>query len=219
MRIGPVTVHRANRFDVGQRWRHQDIGPGAFVGLQPRNDLVEVLKSANESFAPHSQREAKADRPRGLGRRGNAFRGPVALVERAVSVAGKILDRAPDQPRLGRLRHGLRRGLGFVAEVVLKIGRNRKGDRVHDAPRMVQGLVARDLAVTPAERAGEAAARRRKRLKPQKGEGPQPSEQVVPQMDLQALALKHLDHRAGYCILAPWANLSNTPERTHDQPG
>ena len=76
----------------------------------------------------------------------------------------------PTRPASGRPRDGPRSVFGLVAEAVLQIARHREIDRVRDRAGVVHGLVARHVAVAPAEGAGKAAAGRSQRLEPQAGQ-------------------------------------------------
>jgi uncharacterized protein YjiS (DUF1127 family) len=79
-------------------------------------------------------------------------------------LAAPVLDRAAGEPGRERAAHGLRDLLRRVAEAVLEVGRDRQRRRRRDLRRMRERLLARDVAVEPAERRGEAAARRRERI-------------------------------------------------------
>ena len=92
------------------------------------------------------------------------------VVERLVLVAGGVLDRAAHQPDAGGEADGLRRAVRRVAEALLEIGGHGQVGRLHDGARVRQRLVARHLAVAPAEHAGGGAAGGRQRLEAERGE-------------------------------------------------
>jgi hypothetical protein len=92
------------------------------------------------------------------------------VVERLVLVAGRVLDRAADQPDPGGKADRFRRRRRRVAETPFQISRDRQVSRHHDGARMRERRLARHLAVALAERAGARAARGRERLEAKPGE-------------------------------------------------
>jgi hypothetical protein len=95
---------------------------------------------------------------RRLGGGRHALRGLADVVQRAVLVAGGVLDRAAYEPHIRRKPNGLRHHRGRVAEALLEVGRDRQVSGLHDYARVGQRLVARHLAVTLAKNAGLGAA-------------------------------------------------------------
>jgi hypothetical protein len=87
----------------------------------------------------------------------------VGRVERRRLVSAVILDRCADDSGRAGAADRLGDVVGRVAEAVLEIGRNRQVGRRGDRLRVGERLVARELAILPAEDAGSGAARRRQR--------------------------------------------------------
>jgi hypothetical protein len=92
------------------------------------------------------------------------------FIDRVVLAAGRILDRAADQPRCRRLPDGFRRFPGRIAETVLEIGADRQVGGADDLARVLHRLLPRDRAVRPPAREGETGARRRQRRETEMGE-------------------------------------------------
>ena len=80
------------------------------------------------------------------------------VVDAPVVHAAGILDRAADQPGFRGQADGQRRIFRRIAEAVLQVGRHRQIGGLHDGACMGQRLVARELAVAPAQHAGRGAA-------------------------------------------------------------
>ena len=84
--------------------------------------------------------------------------------DRVVLVFHRILDVAPDQPRVRSEANGLRNIFRFIAETVLEVSRNWQISSADNRCCMGQRLVLVDAAEAPANRARKSAARCCERL-------------------------------------------------------
>jgi hypothetical protein len=116
------------------------------------------------------EHEREAESVRRLRGGGDPVRRVTRLVQEAVRVV--VLDRAADCACLGdaRDRTCAARRIGAVA--VLEIDRDRKLRRAVEHGGVLDHLVERHAAVEPAEREGEAGARRRERPEAEGGQHP-----------------------------------------------
>ena len=87
----------ADRVEVGQRRREQDVGAGRFVGLQARDRVGEVGRAAEVVLGARGDREAgERQLARGPNRGDDARRRELDRIERRALVAAVVLDRGAD---------------------------------------------------------------------------------------------------------------------------
>lgn len=115
-----------------------------------------------EVLGPGGQDEASG---RCLGSRGDAVGRQLDVVD---PLAVEVLDGAPGEPRPRGFGHRGCDAFRVVGEAVLEVGRDRYRHRPDELRDVGQRLVAGHSAVDPAERGGEATARRRQCLEPQR---------------------------------------------------
>ena len=107
-----LPAHRAHRFQVRQARCHQHVRPGGLERHQAADRVVQVGVAAQEALSPSGQQEGDADAACGLGGGGDAVLGVCQVEQRTVAVAGRVLDRGPDQADRRGQADGLRRILG-----------------------------------------------------------------------------------------------------------
>ena len=126
--------------DAREPGRVEGVRAGAFERLQAADGVVEVGAAVEEVLGAADEHERERQRAHRLGGRGHPLDGQPEVVDGARRVAGRVLDRAADEPRLGGEPDRLRHRFGSVAEAVLEVGRHRQVGRLDDRARVGERL-------------------------------------------------------------------------------
>lgn len=104
--------------------------------------------------------------------RGNAFHRQAELENAVGGIAGRILDRAADEPDACRQRNRFGAGQGIFTKSVLQIGGHGQIGRTDDVAGILQYDVPRESRrrIPSANGKGKAGARRRQRLEAERRE-------------------------------------------------
>src|SRR5467141_32578 len=144
----------------GRPGGEKNIGSSLFEGLKAADGVVQARGGVEETMRSRGQDKGERQcvcRLRGCS---NPFASQANIVQGTFLVARRILDRAPDESRLGRKPDRLRHDFRRVAKPLFQIRRCGQIRRIDNQARVRQRLISRQPAISSTTRRGGGGARR-----------------------------------------------------------
>ena len=163
-------THGAHGGEIGQAGSEKHIGADLLECLKTADSVVQARRRVEQIVRARRQHERKRQRACSLRGCCNPFDSQTLVVEWTIRIAGRILDRAAHESRLGGKPDRFGDDFRRVAEPSLEIGGDGQVGRIDNHARMVQRLRARQSAISSTKSARGSGARCRQRAEAKPGE-------------------------------------------------